>query len=584
MKRRILIRAFLILGFLVVGPIAKQARAQQGAAYSQLARVAGEFDAKNFNSWQAVAFSGFAGTGSQTLTVFQGGGVALQDGTVFYPFNVNAPLLVDAGQTNGEVVTPTAISGCQTYSQTEPPPCQITATFANAHGRGAIIKSGTLGLQEAINLANSLGGGLVTMDRITVNQAPSVVGQTGGPTSLNALITSLVAYPTIAVADKRGAQVQYWSPLGGTTVLPAPATLTSSTAGFGVAGANFTGGAYTGSNTYIACIAYVDVMGQEGNCSATFTIATSGVATTDQIGFTAPAASPGAVGYTIYITLNGGAYVSAYKVPLVAQPTVSGAAPVSAGVCTLTAVETITPACAVANTTYGQSGAAAIVSALTLNTSPIEPLATQTSTTAIYVPNPGGRTTYTFAPGSHIGATGMVAQEQLFTIGAAAATVVPNVVGTINLAPGVMNVVGKTLEICGTMTTTASTATIVDVQFQWDAMGQNTAGKGVLIGDLTATPSAALATTGHATFCQDFTTTVASASATGGTILAGNGYGAVGGLTLLGAGALSNSMATVAGTGSLNLAVDARINVIYLHTTGTDGAGWTLQSLTAKLI
>lgn len=563
----------------------KVAHGQQGSAYSQLARVAGEFDVKNYNSWQAVAFSGFTATGAQTLQIFQGGGVQLQDGTVFYPFNVNAPILVDAGQPNAEVVTPTAISGCQSYSQTEPPPCSITATFSNVHGRGAIIKSGTLGFQEAINVAHAVGAGYVSFDRITVNQGPSVVGQTGAPTSFNALVAALTPYQNVNIMDKSQGSPQWWNPQGGATAIATPTTLTSSTVGFGVAGANFTGGSYTGSNTYIACISYVDIMGQEGPCSATFTIATSGSATTDQIGFTAPAASTGAVGYTMYITLNGGSYTSAYKVPLVAQPATVGVAPAGNGVCTLTTIETITPACAVANTTYGQSGSTAVVSALTLNTSPIEPQATVISTTSIYVPNPGGRTTYAYVPGSHPGTGITTPAAGAFTIGAAAGTTVPDVLGTINIAPGAMNQVGKTLRVCGTATTTASTATIVDIQFQWDAVGQNTAGKGVLIGDLTATPTAAIATAGHATFCQSFQTTATGATATGGTMNHVDGFGAVGGLTLLAGGPLSDAMtgATAGGVASLNLAVDARLNIIYLHTTGTDGAGWTLQNVSASV-
>ena len=559
--------------------IEKKVVAQQGAAYSQLARVAGEFDAKNFNSWQAVVFSGFTATGSQTMSVFQGGGVQLQDGTVFYPFNVNAPLLVDAGQPNAEVVTPTAISGCQSYSQTEPPSCNITATFANTHGRGAIIKSGTLGLQEAINLANSLGGGYPSFDRVTVNQGPSVVGQTGGPTSFQALVAGLVPYPGVNIMDKSAGSPQWWNPQGGATALATPATLTAVTA----LPSTTPVGTFTATN-YNMCIAYVDIYGQEGNCSTSFVNAGAGA--TSSFIFSAPAASTGAVGYTIYIGLTGaGSATLQYKVPLVTQPTTVGVAPVGNGVCTLTVVEKVTPACAVANTTYGQTGAVATVTAITVNTSPIQPQVTTTSTTSVYVPNPGGRTTFTYVPGSHIGTSGLEPSGLAFTIGAAAATTVPNVIGTINLAPGYMNQVGKTLRICGKATTTASTATIVDIQFQWDAMGQNTAGKGVLIGDLTATPSAAIATAGHATFCEDFQTTVASASATGGTILAANGFGAVGGLTLLGTGALSESLpgANGGGVGSLNLAVDARINIIYLHTTGTDGAGWILQNVSASL-
>jgi len=558
-------------------------KAQQGAAYSQLARVAGEFDAKNFNSWQAVAFSGFSATGSQTLQIFQGGGVVLQDGTLLYPFNVNAPLLVDAGQANAEVVTPTAVSGCTTYSQTEPPPCSITATFTNTHGRGAVIKSGTLGLQEAINLAHAIGAGYPTFDRVTINQAPSVTAATGGPTSFQALMTALVPFQGVSIADKSQGPIQWWNAYGGATTLAAPATLVNATAGFGVNGANFTGGAYTGNSTYITCISYVDIMGQEGPCSATFTVATSGVATTDQIGYTAPAASAGAVGYTIYITLASGTYTLSYKVPLVVQPTVVGVAPAAGTVCTLTAIETITPACAVANTTYGQTGSGAVVSALTLNTSPIEPQSTIISTTSVYVPQPGGRTTYSYVPGTHFGTGGTIASSLAFPLTAAAATLVPAVLGTVNLAPGFMNQVGKTLEVCGEATSTATAATIVDIQMQWDAIGQNTAGKGVLIGDCTATSSSALATTGHVTFCEDFQTTVASASATGGSINHVGGFETIAGLTVAGSGG-GGDVVTPGAIGSLNLAGEARINIIYLHTTATDGAGWILQNVTAKLI
>lgn len=145
-----------------------------------------------------------------------------------------------------------------------------------------------------------------------------------------------------------------------------------------------------------------------------------------------------------------------------------------------------------------------------------------------------------------------------------------------------MNYVGRTIEICGYATTTASAATIVDIQFQWDSMGQNTAGKGVLIGEMTSTPVAPIATAGHASFCEDFQTTATGATATGGSIETAGGSGSVGGILLLAPGALSN---TITGTtASLNLAADARINIIYLHTTATDGAGWILQNLTAKVI
>lgn len=536
-------------------------------------RAGGQFIAANYGKWSAVVATGFTGTGSQTMSMLYGY-VTLPDGRAFVPFNVRTPLSVDVGS-NRETVTPTAVSGCYPLNPNQAT-CQVTASFSNAHGNGTLVTSGDGGLQEAIEDAAQLGalsaGGVVLVD------------SSSGIT--NTQLAAAVPWDNVSIYDTRSSMPQYWMPFGGSTAIATPTTLVSTTAGFGVAGANFTGGAFTGSNTYIACIAYVDVMGQEGPCSASYTIATSGSATTDQIGFTAPAASTGAVGYTIYITLNGGSYNNAYKVPLVTQPTTVGAYPVSNGVCTLTTAETITPACAVTNTTYGITGSAAIVSAITVNTSPIEPQASVGSTTSIYIPNGGGRAAYTFAPGARGNGGITTANALAFTIGAASATTVPDVIGTLNIAPGAMNVAGRTLRVCGVATTTASTATIVDIQFQWDAMGQNTTGVGVLIGDLTATPSAALATAGHATFCQDFMTITTSASATGGKIQAVNGFGSVGGLTLIGTGALSDALAgaSAGGVGSLNLADDARINVIYLHTTGTDGAAWTLQNLTAQIL
>jgi hypothetical protein len=39
-----------------------------------------------------------------------------------------------------------------------------------------------------------------------------------------------------------------------------------------------------------------------------------------------------------------------------------------------------------------------------------------------------------------------------------------------------------------------------------------------------------------------------------------------------------------AAVASLNLAGEARINVVYLHTTGTDGAGVILQDLTVEVL
>lgn len=547
-------------------------RSKADSTASNLSRSGGTFYASAYN-WRGFVETGNSGTGS--ATVILGPSIAvLPDGRQMYPFgsavNLLTPVTFDFG-TNNETVTPTAVSLATCPPTGDFPAAQcvsFTGSFSFTHGTHAIAASGTFGLQEAINDAAFNNGGTVMIDSTWQGT--------------NALLTAAVPFQTVTIADQRFGPTQYWTPIGGATAIATPTTLVATTAGFGVNGANFTGGSYTGSNTYIACIAYVDIMGQEGNCSASFTIATSGSATTDQIGFTAPAASTGAVGYTIYITLNGGSYVSAYKVPLVTQPTVVGVYPVGNGVCTLTKVETITPACAVTNANYGQTGVGAVVSALTVNTSPIEPETTTVSTTAIFVPQPNARTTYAYTPGSHIGIPGTISASLPFTVGAATASTVPTVLGTVNIQPGFMNYLGKTIEVCGKATSAASTATIGNIQFQWDSVGQNTAGAGVQIGTLGLTPATAFATTAAYTFCEDFTTTATGATATGGSIQGVGGFVNTSGVATAAAGQGASTDPGAATTASLNLADDARLNVIYLHTTGTDT--FTLKGLSVKVL
>lgn len=561
--------AILVSWALILAGFAPLVHAQQNSSYVAGERVAQQY-AYGYGAVSGASVAlGNVATGTQTVTVCPAFRTTA-DGRQMQIFSANPPTPVafDVGFSNAETVTPTAVSilapGAVQGVGADQSCASITGTFNQLHGASqntSQVRSGTFGLQEAINDAGRVGGSVT-------------IGNDWGGT--NAMLAAAVPFPGVAIVDKRAGIPAYWAPLGGATTLAAPATLTAVTA----LPSTTPVGAFT-ATAYNMCISYVDIMGQEGPCSTSFV--NTGAGATSSFIFSAPAASTGAVGYTIYIGLTGaGSTTLQYKVPLVTQPSVSGAAPVSNGVCTLVTVETITPACAVTNATYGTTGSTATVTAITVNTSPIQPQSTATSTTSVYIPNPGGRTTYTYAPISGIGSlSATVPNELAFTIGAAAATTVPNVVGTINLAPNAMNVVGKRLRICGELTTTASTATIVDIQFQWDAMGQNTAGKGVQIGDLTGT--ATLATAGHASFCQDFQTTVASASATGGSINHVLSVGTLGGVSLAAETALADAQ-TPGATGSLNLAVDSRINIIYLHTTATDGAGWTLQNVSVSLI
>ena len=555
-------------------PLAGTPLAAQQNPPSNQSFVGGKFVAKNYNYPGIRIYSGNNASGAATITL-SSGSIRLPDGRTIVPFSAGGfnilgqpgpypaiPIYVGAGTTR-ELVTPTAVSGC--YVGAPQGSCSITATFSNAHGQGELVTSGSFGIQEAINDAGFFGGGVVSVDSSENFYA-------GGAQTITTAMAAAIVVAGVSLEDDRYGPPTYWNALAGATTLAAPTTLTAVTA---LPSATPVG-AY-GTGTYHLCIAYVDIYGQEGPCSADFSEA--GLATGSFI-FSPPAASAGAVGYTVYISLTGGTYQLAYEVPLVTQPTVVGAPPVANGVCILTTVETVTPACAVANTTYNQSGTTATVTAITVNTSPIDPQVTTVSTTSVYVPNAGGRTTYSYAPSASAGAQLLPSSWLPFTISAADATTVPSVIGTINVPAQYMNVVGKTLRVCGEGTTTASTATIEEIQLQWDSFGQNTAGKGVLVGDGTAV--ATWATAGHITFCEDLQTTVASASATGGSILMTNAFGGSSGLSSVTGGGLGGNI--TAAVGSLNLADPARINVIYVHTTGTDGAAITLQSLTARLL
>ena len=102
---------------------------------------------------------GNTATGSQTITL-QFGNVTLSDGTVLMPLATTAPITVGLGS-NAETVTPSAVS-CSTPTVYNS--CTVTATFANTHGQGEPVSSGTFGVAEAVNAAHAIGGGLVAFD------------------------------------------------------------------------------------------------------------------------------------------------------------------------------------------------------------------------------------------------------------------------------------------------------------------------------------------------------------------------------------------------------------------------------------
>src|SRR5271170_6207533 len=130
-------------------------------------RFAGHYNAGEFayginkTTPPLLVIAGPQATGSGTLTL-TGATTQTNDGTVFSPLNTNAPITV-GGNSNTETVTPSAVSviggNPSPYSQST-----VTASFTYLHGNGDSVRSGTCGLQEAINYAASKGGGIVIVD------------------------------------------------------------------------------------------------------------------------------------------------------------------------------------------------------------------------------------------------------------------------------------------------------------------------------------------------------------------------------------------------------------------------------------
>jgi len=559
------------------------------------ARVDGDFIASRYN-WEygQVRTLNSVGATSGTITLSTSY-VTLRDGSSIYPFAITAPVAIDQGSAVSETVIPTTVSGCGTNAPNAT--CSITATFLNAHGPSAVITSGTFGLQEAINDAAGFNGGGLTanlggqviVDRSWSGTSSQIYGNAAGNTTGSAPTGNVVVFSNVSIVDKRGMVPVYWNPAPTvTTILATPATLTAQLACDAThtfcSDASVAGSASWGGTVY-GCITYVDIMGNESpTCSATasFTSAAS-----KAIDIASPAASTGAVGWKPYLSVSAGSYALAYSIPLVTQ------AGVSTGVCTLTTLETTTPACAVANATYGQAASTtgagglftaggAQITGYPVVTSQLAPEVGSASATA-YNPNDNGHTVYSYVPGSHLGISGVVAYSQPFPIAVAAQTTVGEVIGTIHLPPGFMNYVGRSIRICGLAFKTSTTAdTISNIQLWWDAEGSNvTAGTPVQLTDARVT--ATLTGASNYQFCQNISTTVAASTATGGTIIPGQGY-IMDATIAAGTVHAAAPEALVAAVGSLNLALNSRIEILYNHTTGTDGSGVTLQGVTVEVL
>ena len=564
--------ALTLLGGLVAGTV--PALAQSGNP-SQSNQVAGEIIVSEYGKWAVTTLSPIAvgannvqiapcfihvGTGNRQIFPFWAQGAQA----------LNVPIQVQDGASSEAVASETAASfpsvAATTPSYPQPYFCSFTATFANSHAQGVTITSGDGGVAESMNDALSLGVGIVTID--SAASLPS------------AYPLGTLVYPSVQIIDKRGPQWQYWNPAPAAGLFAAPGALTSATA--------FSSLTVAGSASYTAAtihVAYtpVDCMGNEGPESADYSFTATA---TTAIQFTAPAAITGACGWIPYIGLMSGAATNEYQVKLYTQPTVVNVAPVSSGVCTLSPILLSIGkyACAITNASYGQTGSGAVVTAYPVVTSPQGVQLGLISTASYYQANSEARTAYTYAPAATPGIPGVVKVLPANTIATAAASTVPQPLGSVELPAGFMNYVGRSIEVCGyAYSSTQGASTVVQIAFEWDAQGSDvTTGLPVLIGGPSVTNTLTTGTTGQFDFCQDFTTTVASATATGGSIQAGHGYLAECALTTCATPAVGPNM-TVAAVGSLNLAGPARLQVIMVQTTSSTAVP-KLMNLSVKVL
>ena len=541
--------------------------------------LAGRFVANGYNYTGAALYTGNASTGSASITI-RGGYVVLQDGRRVVPFAVGVPIVISDG--NPELVTPTAVSGCYNSRGMNQDgvlvTCTVTASFSFTHGVGAQVLSATNGAAEAALDAFNWGGGIVTLApgwKLGLNTSC-----TNCYANQTAALQALLPFPSVSIEDAQLGPPIYWNltPAFG-TALSAPSALAAGTVS---SSTTVTGSAsYTGGTIHV-CYALVDIQGHEGPCSADYSFADTSA---KAIVFTAPPAATGAIGWIPYIGLEAGATQNEYQVKLWSQPTVIGSAPVSSGVCTLSLplLQIGVYACALTNTSYGQTGSGATVAAYPVVTSPLPVFSggqDGSAPNSYLEGNTASRTVYQYQPGASPGTPGINRVYAPFNITTAAASTVPQIMGTIDVPAGFMNYVGRQIEICGlAYSSTQGASTIVQIEFEWDAQGSNvTTGLPVKLGGPMALGTLTTGTVGYFDFCQDISTTVAAATATGGSLLAGHGYLAECALNTcatpfvapnVGQAASASTGSAPAGVASLNLAGPARIHIVMVQTTSS---------------
>lgn len=506
----------------------------QVVPYAGQTRFSNEWVAPNFGKWQLRVAQGSTSTGAYSITFPNGGYVTAAGAQSFTPFNLTTRITVGVGGVQ-ETVTPTAVSGCGVSSVGT---CTVTATFTYAHGAGTPVISGSGGFDEAVNVAHANGGGLVLVDNNT-----SITGAI-----MNA---STALFPDVSIQAMIGgasAGIPSYFSIEPTTLsaLATPAAR-SATAGNTQVISGTATGTFAASAYYVA-VSCVDILGAESNVSTTYNFtATASVA----LNWAAPAAETGCVGWVPYAGLTGTSTM--YRI----TPT--------AAICTLTAIETITPACAITNTTYGQTGSAAVTPSPN-TTNGLAP----TYVVNTYRPNTQSHSAFAYESRHNLPLCGGIEADYgpfVATVGGTTGQI--QVLGTVPLPAGCLNQIGKTLRVTGKIAATDGTSGTPNIKVQLGPI--YTTGTPTTVCNMAQTSVALTAAANGFSF--SCTMTANAIGATGS--LMPNGWA----LAQLQAGSTAGNAMVDTGTAAItnNLAAQDQLYITFIETSGTSTAAQLLD-------
>ena len=503
-----------------------------------------------------VGAGGGTGGTSYAVTLDYGKASSAGQGYVFYPFSyaLLPSIAIGSGATY-EVVTPSSASyttgQANSYQQ-----CSITAAFTYSHGAGDIVRSGDQGLVEALNFAEyapSMG------NMVELGEKWYMAGGT-----LAEIQGVTIPYPNVFIEDTSGTSgFRYFSAQpSATTALATPATLvaanitqpTACTAGFG--GSTCT---WTASQPYFS-IAYVDIQGNISVGGTGYQVG-SNLTASMPVTIAQPAASAGAVGWLVFAGTTQN--LLQYQLPV--TTTATGAAN---GVCTLTTIETVTPACALPNTNYNQAGSgAATFNTIYAATNMLIPVASE-ATANVWNPVFNAHSSFSYQPT----ATALSFQTNYTPFSANAATTASGnraVLATVPLPPGYLNVLGRTIRVKGKYTSTVTSGVTPEILINLGSQGANYGAAGIpaTLCTMLSVGTTLAVTTVNGTFECVLTTNAASATAAG--TLMPDGWAGWWGTGITGVFQADSGTAAVS---SLGLFEPVQLFVTYLSTAQASSA------------